>query len=222
MNLSVILTKDGSHTVSNEDLGENYHSTGGAIQESQHVFIDAGLKAIVGNRVSILEVGFGTGLNLLLSILYAEEVGKDIQYLAIEKYPLRKSCWSVLNYKSLLGSNANFYYEQIHLADWEVLNKVLPFLSLRKLEADMTEIDLKDKFDLVYFDAFSPEVQPELWSDEIFKKIYECMNPGGLLVTYSTKGSVKRTLRSVGFKVERLEGPPGKWEMLRASVSNNW
>ncbi len=218
MSLSVITTKDGSHTLYNETIGEHYHSVNGAITESEHIFIRAGLSIMKKKEISILEIGYGTGLNLLLTVLYAEKKMMSIHYTAIEKYPIEKELWLSLNYASLLGEHAAAYHEKINASDWGKTVKLFPFLSLTKIESDISVLNYADKFDLIYFDAFSPAVQPEMWTIEIFSKIFASMNPGGFLLTYSASGKVKRNLRTAGFIVEILKGPPGKREMTRAGV----
>ncbi len=219
--IKLIITEDGSHTLFNENLNEHYHSTFGAIQESKHIFIEAGLKYQFQNyqKINLLEVGFGTGLNALLSLkesLYSEA---DIEYLGIEPFPVKYDLVKSLNYGEILKSDflaASF--EQMHDFEWNKEVALSSGFKLKKINSKIETAELsKDHFNLVYFDAFAPDVQSELWTVDVFKKLYELMIFGGVLVTYSVKGVVKRALKSAGFKIEKLPGPIGKREFLRAS-----
>jgi tRNA U34 5-methylaminomethyl-2-thiouridine-forming methyltransferase MnmC len=220
MKRKVIITSDGSSSIYVENLNEHYHSIHGAIGESQHVFIQSGLfsdKLKALQTISILEIGFGTGLNALLTYFAANELEKKIEYLAIELYPLTKEEIQSLNYGDILPfPQANTVFESIHSAEWET-NKAISdrFLLTKHKISALDAIFPNNYFDLVYFDAFSPDVQPELWSKTLFENIFNGMNPHGVFVTYSTKGDVKRALKQVGFRIEKLPGPKGKREILR-------
>lgn len=217
--LKLVVTKDGSHTLFNEELNEHYHSTFGAIQESKHIFIEAGLKYQLNkfNQINLLEVGFGTGLNVLLSFDQSTSV-KNIEYWGIEAYPVTDDLISNLNYGEILKSEfLTSTLKKIHKAEW---NKEIALSLNFKLHKKWSKIEdavlPNNYFNLVYFDAFAPDVQSELWTVDVFKKLYESMTENGILVTYSVKGVVKRALKSAGFKIEKLPGPIGKREILRA------
>lgn len=219
MNPELIITGDGSHTIYVPQLNEHYHSTYGAIQESRHVFIESGLKHVFSGQflVKILEVGFGTGLNALLSSIEAENSGKTIHYTSIEPFPLNPDLTRQLNYPEQLGSETDLLFKKIHDAEWNRENHITDHFILRKVLYSLEKIELEDNcFDLVFFDAFGPEVQPELWKEEIFQKIFLSEKNGGILVTYSAKGSVRRALKNSGFSVEKIPGPTGKREITRA------
>lgn len=215
--IRIIKTGDGSHTLLVPDLNEHYHSTFGAIQESMHVFIDAGLDKCKGKQnIAILEMGFGTGLNALLTVLNMTDA--SILYHGVEAYPLEKEVLAGLNYPELLSNaNAKDVFSKLHDAEWGKKVLINENYHLIKINGKIQEIKLPVNFyELVYFDAFAPDIQPELWAEEIFTKIFHAMKPGGILVTYSAKGLVKQNLRKAGFVVKRLAGPPGKKHMLRA------
>jgi tRNA U34 5-methylaminomethyl-2-thiouridine-forming methyltransferase MnmC len=211
------ITEDGSSTIFLPELNENYHSIHGAIQESMHVFIEAGLKQIPKKELSVFEVGFGTGLNCFLSFLYAE--GKKIAYHAIEKFPVEDSLLSGLNYTNAFNDEALSIFNEIHKIPWNAEVSITTDFSLLKIVGDINSYLPKSSYNLIYFDAFAPEVQPELWTLEVFQKMYAMLIPDGILVTYCAKGEVRRTMQSCGFSVERIPGPPGKREMLRARKS---
>lgn len=219
--LQVVTCDDGSHTLFVAELKEHYHSTYGAIQESRHVFIDAGLRKAseVNKKIQLLEIGFGTGLNTLLTYLHAIQHNLQIEYMAIEAYPVSMDIISKLNYPQLLmENNASQYYRNIIFSDWNQRLLLSPNLTLTKVHCKFEDVVLESgKFNLVFFDAFSPAVQPELWAEEIFEKLFTCIDEGGILVTYCCKGNVKRALTSAGFRIEKLPGPPGKREMIRAT-----
>lgn len=212
------LTGDGSHTLYIPEFNEHYHSTHGAIQESLHVFINAGLKACQKKQLNILEIGFGTGLNALLTIQEAKASDLEISYVCFEPYPLPDAVWQQLNYPDLCDLDTeNDIYAAMHKAPWnkvEMLNK--RFKILKKAERIEHALLPATFFDLIYFDAFAPAVQAELWTFDIFNKLFSATQNDGILVTYSAMGEVRRNLMKSGFKVERLPGPPGKREMLRA------
>lgn len=223
-------TEDGSATLFVPELNEHYHSVKGAHTESQHIFIDMGLKASAAFQPHILEVGFGTGLNALLTLEAAEQEKRPVHYTGIELYPLSWEEVDALKY------SANPLFKELHTSPWEKDVNITPYFTLHKIHGDVNKA-VSDKllatgnespanrpslitshsFDLVYFDAFAPEKQPEMWSEELFRKIYAGMNVNGILTTYCAKGVVRRLLQTVGFTVERLPGPPGgKREILRA------
>lgn len=212
------LTADGSHTLYVEGLDETYHSKHGAIQEAEHVFISAGLDYFTELNLNVLEVGFGTGLNTFLTLLSAQKKNIKVNYTGIEAYPLSDEIIQQLNYTDELNSTKEEQelFQKLHEVEWESVQKITPYFNLIKWEVDLTEFKAEQQFDLIYFDAFGPRVQPEMWTKEIFEKMYTALNPNGILVTYCAKGSVKRTLKEVGFEIEALPGPPGKREMTRA------
>jgi tRNA U34 5-methylaminomethyl-2-thiouridine-forming methyltransferase MnmC len=208
------LSEDGSHTLYVPELDEHYHSVYGARTESMHVFIDTGLEHITKKNIRILEIGFGTGLNALLTALHKGE--KIIEYHSLEKYPLNPGLENILQFAEKEDNETKAVFNKIHKADWNKPADIIPGFKLLKLEADLLTYEFTKKYDLIYFDAFAPDVQPELWTIDIFRKLYNTMNPAAVLTTYSAKGTVRRALQSAGFSVERLPGPPGKREMLRA------
>jgi len=212
----IILTEDGSHTLFIPRMNERYHSVHGAIRESEHVFIRAGLEALSAPSIRVYEVGLGTGLNLLLTWKYAMQNHKKIVYHGIEKYPLPEEVISRLNYGDRLGNEARRVFAAIHRAPWGQETEMEHGFVFRKICGDVHTYQMEITPDVVYFDAFGPDKQPGIWNVALFEKIYRAMRPGGLLVTYSCKGSVKRMLKETGFTLEILPGPPGKREMLRA------
>ncbi len=215
MKREIIITSDGSTSIYLPDWNEQYHSTHGAIQEAKHVFIEKGLNTISSEEINILEIGFGTGLNCFITFL---ESSKTINYTGIEAYPVSLEEIQKMNYVSELNAEKHAdFFEKMHLIEWERKHQLTERFSLLKRKQFFNEIDDINAFDLIYFDAFGARVQPELWTEDIFKKMYTALKKDGVLVTYSAKGSVRRAMISVGFSVERLEGPPGKREMLRAT-----
>ena len=219
MSIEIISTGDGSHSLLNTELKETYHSVHGALQESMHVFISHGLdffsKYQPTGRINVLEVGFGTGLNALLALQFAQRNQRDVHFTSLEAYPLGKSIWESLNYGELLSDHEHFL--KLHESPWRTDVILTPNFSLLKIEATLQEVALvAGDFDVVFFDAFAPGVQPEMWELPIIEKIQAAMKRGGVFVTYSSKGQLKRDLRSLGFHIESLPGPPGKREMTRA------
>ena len=210
------ITEDGSHTFYMPDLDEHYHSTHGAIQESMHVFLNAGFHFCEKDPIHILEIGFGTGLNCFLTLIEAQKSNRKVVYHSIELYPIDKEQIENLNYADQINYQNKEVFKQLHQAEWNKSIEITPNFTLQKLQGDLREYQFPGKYDLVYFDAFAPDVQPELWTQDIFEKIYQSTNSNAILTTYSTKGIVKRALRASGFEVKRLPGPPGKREMLRA------
>jgi tRNA U34 5-methylaminomethyl-2-thiouridine-forming methyltransferase MnmC len=219
MEVRLQLTDDGSHTLFVPELGEHYHSVYGALQESQHVFLAAGFEHVRHLKpvIKLLEVGFGTGLNALLTLL--QKGSTTIHYTAVEAFPLKADIIAQLNYPALTKvRDAANLFNLLHTVPWEQNLNLTPGFHMIKRKAKIQDIDIgKDEYDLVYYDAFAPEIQPELWTSDIFKMLYDAMDKGGVLVTYSAKGDVKRNLLAAGFFVERLPGPPGKRHMLRAT-----
>ncbi len=212
----IVTTDDGSHTLFNEHIGEHYHSTFGAIQESAHIFIQGALDEFRDkqSRVNILDIGFGTGLNALLTMLWADKNSQQIHYHALEAYPISYEIAGSLNYFEKLHIDQDLFLKLHQAAD-------LPFKISDNftLEKEINTLEnmsfLKAKYDVVYFDTFSPDVQPELWTADVFQKLFRTMKEGGILTTYSCKGIVKRAMKTVGFQIEKLPGPPGKREFLR-------
>lgn len=222
MKRKIITTADGSKTIHIEEWDEQYHSKHGAIQEAKYVFIKHGLFHICHSErseesrqnISILEIGFGTGLNVFITYLEAEKLKLKINYVGVEAYPISAEEVLALNYGDLL-SNENDVFKKLHSFSWENKNKLNSCFSLTKRKLFFKDIQDINIYNLIYFDAFAPKVQPELWTETIFKIMFKALKPNGVLVTYSAKGSVRRAIQAVGFTVERLEGPPGKREMLR-------
>ena len=212
----IVITKDGSHSIYVQSLDEHYHSVHGAITESQHVFIEAGLKQFKNRHIRILEMGFGTGLNALLTLAETHESNISIYYTGIEKYPLESTIIESLNYESIIDPTWKGMLKLIHDSPWQQEVLIKPEFILKKLQCDMHEMELADEFDLVYFDAFAPEKQPELWTEDLFRQIFLSMRSHSILTTYSSKGTVRRNLKAAGFRVEKIPGPPGKREMTRA------
>jgi tRNA U34 5-methylaminomethyl-2-thiouridine-forming methyltransferase MnmC len=210
------ITADGSHTFYASDLKEPYHSMHGAIQESEHVFILHGFRRTEKSSIRILEAGLGTGLNMLLTYREAMKHGVNVFYHAVEKYPLAPSEYKQLNYNDQLKCLPEGILRKIHDASWEATVFLSDNFQIFKEHSDIRSMKPSGTFDLVYYDAFAPEKQPHLWSEEIFAGIYMIMNAGGIWVSYTAKGSVKRALVSCGFAVEKVPGPPGKREMLLA------
>jgi tRNA U34 5-methylaminomethyl-2-thiouridine-forming methyltransferase MnmC len=219
MERKLLVTKDGSHTVVIENKQVTYHSMHGAIAESQQVFIEAGLRSLKPDdkQVSIFEMGFGTGLNALLTILESQKTHQNIYYHATELYPLEDLIWRELNFPTeLMEENADLLFNQIHLCEWNINCQVANNFTLHKSRSNLITLTYNRRYDVIYFDAFAPSAQPELWTEEIFRKMFEILKSGGILVTYCSKGSVRRAMQAVGFVVEKLPGPPGKREIVRA------
>lgn len=207
---------DGSPTLYSEQYGQHYHSMHGALQESEHVFIREGLQRCTAKKLRVLEFGFGTGLNALLTLGQAMDHELSIHYTAVELHPLPATVWGQLDYCRGDLAHLATYFDTMHSCAWDNTVALHPYFSLHKVQADFLEFQSSEAIDLVYFDAFGPGTQPELWSQEIFERIYSVMNPDGVLSTYSCKGDVRRAMIAVGFEVEKVPGPPGKREMLVA------
>jgi tRNA U34 5-methylaminomethyl-2-thiouridine-forming methyltransferase MnmC len=216
----LVLTGDGSTTIYHADLDQHYHSIHGAMQESQHVFMKMGFFPVkeVGDerveKISILEIGFGTGLNAFLVLLEClRDVSVKCSYTSLEAFPLQAESIAELNYA---GENEKHFFQNLHAAEWNKEISITPNFTLHKIQSKLEDFTpVENSCDLIFFDAFSPEAQPELWTAKIFKTLYAGMKSNGILVTYCAKGQVRRNLIAAGFSVERLEGPPGKREMLR-------
>ncbi len=213
-------TGDGSFTIHLPEWDEQYHSKHGAIVEARHVFIQTGLQHFILNNpqkpVSILEIGFGTGLNSLLTCLEAESEKIFINYVGVEAYPILLSEAKKLNYSQLLKIEENDFLK-FHQCDWEHASQMNSYFHLTKRRQFFSEIEDENSFDIIYFDAFGPRSQPDLWTENILKKMFIALKPGGVFVTYCAKGDVRRTLQHLGFTTERLAGPPGKREILRGT-----
>jgi tRNA U34 5-methylaminomethyl-2-thiouridine-forming methyltransferase MnmC len=216
----IFTTEDGSDSVFANEFNEHYHSVHGALQESSHIFIGAGLLAVpsLSTDLNILEVGFGTGLNALLTLADPSVALRKVHYVAMEPYPLPFELAASLNYCSALGySSYNQQFLRMHSHQSGIPVYLADNFIFNRIEAKIEEVELASSmFHLVYFDTFSPQAQPELWTTEIFFTLFSSMQPGGILVTYSCKGSVKRALKTAGFRVENIPGPPGKREITRA------
>jgi tRNA U34 5-methylaminomethyl-2-thiouridine-forming methyltransferase MnmC len=217
MKPELIKTADGSHSLFLKDLDEHYHSVHGAIQESKHVFLQAGLSQLNDKKnSSILEIGFGTGLNALLTFIENTTSNRVIDYTTLEAFPLEMEVVNQLNYvQELNASDYHSIYLKMHESEWETKISLSENFKFTKIKNTLQEVSFPQQYDLIYFDAFGPRVQPELWTEEVFTKIYNATAKGGMLVTYCAKGEVKRTLKKVGFVLETLPGPPGKREMIR-------
>ena len=218
MKREIIITDDGSTTIRIPDWDENYHSTHGAIQEAKHVFIKNGLDLFQKqDSISILEIGFGTGLNTFITFL--ETVNKEkVNYVGVEAYPISSEEIAQMNYVTeLQATQYQVVFDKMHSCDWESQQKITDNFTLTKRKQFFQDIADKERYDLIYFDAFGFPLQPELWSEAIFKKMYEALLPKGTLVTYACRSSIKNAMLSVGFSIEKLPGAPGKREMLRAT-----
>ena len=211
-------TQDGSHSIYSEKFGVSYHSKYGAIQESRHVFLEAGLYAQLAGKeeIAVLEIGFGTGLNALLTYQEAEDKELRIRYDTFEAYPITLVEATTLNYPSLLGVDIEGVFNEMHETAWGISIKLGDYFTFTKYNEMFQRIDYLETFNVIYFDAFAPNAQPELWEAELMGKMYNALKPGGMLVTYCAKGAVKRVMKGIGFVVEALKGPPGKREMTRA------
>ena len=216
----IVNTSDGSHTLYNETINEHYHSQFGAINESRHIFIDAGFKFVANsfNHFNILEVGFGTGLNAFLTFFEAQKLKRKINYIAVEPNIVDSEIINNLNYPSLIDEeDSKKIFDEIQNGKWGFPFYLSDDFIMNKINEKIQDISFKpSSIGLVYFDAFSPQVQPEMWSVEIFKNLYDAMITNSVLVTYSCKGDVKRALKEAGFDVEKIPGPEGKREIIRA------
>jgi tRNA U34 5-methylaminomethyl-2-thiouridine-forming methyltransferase MnmC len=217
------LTEDGSHTVTIPAMNVTYHSKHGAVQESIHVFIQAGLIYFIQNTalpvdetINIFEVGFGTGLNALLSLEQSALFNRKIFYQTVEAFPLSPEEIAQLNYSSLLSVELKEYFPAMHACAWDTIEQLHPLFSFKKIQAALEQFETQQQFHIIYFDAFDPVAQPELWTETVFKKMFDMLFSKGILVTYCSKGAVQRAMQAAGFSVEKLKGPPGKREIIRA------
>jgi len=218
MKREIITTDDGSTSFRIPEWGESFHSTHGAIQETKHVFIKNGLALFSNQNISILEIGFGTGLNALATLAEQPHLNLNVHYETIEAYPLSWQEASQMNYCELLQQPALApLFAKMHQCPWNEEVTLNSHFILKKRKQFFQEINDLSQFDLIYFDAFGAQVQPELWQEDIFQKMYNALKTNGILVTYAAKGSVRRAMTACGFTVERLQGPLGKREMLRAT-----
>ena len=217
MKIELLTTSDGSHTLFLPEINEQYHSLNGAITESLHVYIKSGYSQNKSQNPVVFEVGFGTGLNALLTAIQAEKEKRYTTYFSIEKYPLNELLVKKLNYGKIISEEAQQLFEKIHACEWNKTVSINQYFNIHKINDDLKLFVLEEipNFDIVYFDAFGPDKQPEMWTPEIFNKIADQTNVDGIIVTYSAKGEVRRQMANVGFTMERLPGPPGKKQMLR-------
>lgn len=218
------VTGDGSHTIYVPELNESYHSTHGAVQESLHVFIDAGIRYYLQDNapgeLQIFEVGFGTGLNAVLAAIFAEQELTNVYFESIEAYPISGKEVDALNYPQVLrGEHANQLFQNIHESNWEESLAMSDRFSIKKVNISIQDYQANNRFHICFFDAFAPSKQPEMWELDVLKKIHNLLVPGGVFVTYCAKGQLKRDLKKLGFEVQSIPGPPGKKEMVRAIKS---
>ncbi|OFX54530.1 MAG: hypothetical protein A2066_03930 [Bacteroidetes bacterium GWB2_41_8] len=213
----LMITEDGSHTIYLPEMDEHYHSVHGAIQESLHIYIEQGLLQTCRKDISVLEIGFGTGLNAYLTYCYALEQNLSLNYIGLEKYPLNEDEYSILNYSDEIFPEYSAIFNRLHQAEWGKMNEISTEFMLTKIKADIATFQFNDtpQFDLVYYDAFAPGKQPEMWTDIILKKVAATVKKDGIIITYCAKGTVRRALSDAGFAMERIPGPPGKKEILR-------
>lgn len=224
MEKKILLTKDGSHTISIPELNVTYHSIHGAIRESMHVFIEAGLRYYINlsskKSISILEMGFGTGLNTLLTQIEAAKEQLSIHYTSLELYPISETEAGLLNYAEQLHQpGLQPVFDQLHSCPWNEEVVMNPSFTLQKRNSSPTELAVTTTFDIIFYDAFAPQAQPELWTQEVFERLHQSLLPGGILVTYCSKGDVRRAMMAAGFTIEKIPGPPGKREMVRGTKS---
>ena len=211
----ILKTTDGSNTIYIPEMDETYHSHHGALAESKHIFIETGLKHIDKKIINVFEVGFGTGLNAMLTCLAADD--KRINYDTIELYPVSADLIDQVEYKALFEVDEQALFSKLHDCKWEEKVSITDQFNIHKIEADFTKFNYQSKYDLIYFDAFAPNKQEEMWTEELLQKLYHACNEGAVLVTYCVRGTVKRALKKVGFQIKKMPGPvDGKREMLRA------
>lgn len=217
MKREIIQTNDGSTTIHLPEWNESYHSKHGAIQEAYHVFIKNGLALFEGQPISVLEIGFGTGLNAFITFVEAKKGNQVIDYVGVEAYPVALDEAMQMNYTDEIDVNETNIFKQMHESPWEEKQSITADFALTKRKQFFQDINDVNAFDLIYFDAFGFRVQPELWSEEVFTAMYKALKPKGVLVTYACRTSIKKAMLSAGFSVEKLPGAPGKREMLRAT-----
>jgi tRNA U34 5-methylaminomethyl-2-thiouridine-forming methyltransferase MnmC len=212
----IITTSDGSHTIYVPELNEHYHSIHGAVKESSFIFINNGFDTCSATPINIFEIGFGTGLNALLTAVKNLVAGKEVNYTSIEKHPVDEKTIRSINHHLFAGETGKELYDLIHSSPWNIWVNIYKNFNLKKIKGDITNSPISGRYDLIYFDAFGPDKQPEMWTHEIFEIIASVTNKNGILVTYSAKGEVKRNLKACGFEVTLLHGPPGKRQIIRA------
>lgn len=212
-----MITEDGSQTIYLPEMDEHYHSVHGAIQESLHIYIEQGLLQTTKKELSVLEIGFGTGLNAFMTYGFAKENGISLYYCSLEKYPLNETEFTKLKYPTIIFPEHSLIFNQMHQAEWNKMNQISESFNLEKLNVDLLtyQFNAIPQFDLVYYDAFAPGKQPEIWEAHILQKVAATVKPNGILVTYCAKGSVRRAFSDAGFVMERIPGPRGKKEILR-------
>lgn len=217
----IITTADGSKTIHLESWNEQYHSKHGAFQEANHVYINKGflhrVNTFQGNTIEVLEIGFGTALNAMLTFTESIKQSLKINYTAYEAYPVQELELEALDYESKFPSNYVDFFKKMHTVSWNEFFEIAPHFFLNKQLKKFDQLEAANTYDLIFYDAFGPRVQPELWTEKLFQKMFNSLKNNGILVTYCAKGSVRRTMQAVGFNTERLPGPPGKREMLRAT-----
>ncbi len=213
----LMITEDGSHTIYLPEMDEHYHSVHGAIQESLHIYIEQGLLQTEKKELSVLEIGFGTGLNAYLTYCYALKRNLSLHYFGLEKFPLNEDEYSALNYSDEIFPEYSPIFSQLHQAEWGKIIEISSEFKLTKIKTDLATFEFDDipQFDLVYYDAFAPGKQPEMWTDKILQKVAATVKKDGVVITYCAKGTVRRALSGAGFIMERIPGPPGKKEILR-------
>lgn len=215
------ITADGSVTFYIPEIDEHYHSTNGAVVEARHVYLKEALQQYITlnlpKQVRILEVGFGTGLNAFLTLLKSQEIQIPIHYTTLELYPLGTGQVGMLNYAEQIDASQIHLFNALHEAKWGEPVSITPFFSIEKRQIDLVQAPLEGLFDVVYFDAFAPDKQPEMWTEAIYHKVAQAVVPNGILTTYCAKGVVRRGFRDAGFAMERIPGPPGKREMIRGT-----
>lgn len=218
MKRQLVITDDGSPSIRVEDLEENFHSSHGALQEAEHVFIRNGLDATTSDTIEVFEIGLGTGLNAFLSAQWANKHTKSIRYTAIELFPLEAKLFRSFAEVIAEKLSENRYLQAIYDAEWNTDVRINPSFILHKVNDDILRFTPeKAAYDIVFFDAFGFHAQPELWSFQVLQKMKELLRPEGMFVTYASRGQLKRDLKTLGFSLESLPGPPGKREMLRAT-----
>jgi len=215
-NPQIQFTADGSHTLYIPEMEEHYHSVNGAVQESLHVYIEAGLNQCKKKTINVLEFGFGTGLNAFLTIIEAEKRKLKVNYTSVEKYPLPASVTNQLNYTKEFPEKFQTCFEKIHACEWDIFIKISDNFRIKKLQTDFFDFQFENSYDVIFYDAFAPDKQPDVWSQDIFNKIFEYSNPESILTTYCAKGNIRRMMQMAGFSMERIPGASGKREMLRA------
>ncbi|WP_163323036.1 tRNA (5-methylaminomethyl-2-thiouridine)(34)-methyltransferase MnmD [Draconibacterium mangrovi] len=219
MQRKIINTEDGSKTLFIPEMDEQYHSVNGALTESEYVYLNKGYRHNQSAEPVVLEIGFGTGLNALLTAIEAEDKKRKTTYISLEKYPIEPTEIEQLNYGSLISKHAEELFSKLHDCEWDRQTQISPYFDLLKLKTDLTQFSFEElpMLDVIYFDAFGPDKQPEMWNEEIFRKLFRISNSNANLVTYSAKGEIRRRMERSGYNSERLPGPPGKRQMLRAT-----